>query len=240
MNRGNALARSVFVAVIVACVAGIAAAQEAPMAKAAERYPEGTLLILVVPEYPAEALARGETNTVEVKGRVGADGSLAGVTLLSDPPNRAFEESITGAVTHWRLMPWLGKDCRWEEREARVTIWFEIAEGKPKISYSRPKLMTRSPDEARVAKTDESRYRIIQHVSPRYPSGVWRAAPERVDQLAYICVGTDGKPSGVAVAPMRYYKSFEEEIVYSLKKWRFEVQPGPFIAEVPIRFLRAQ
>lgn len=220
---------------LVALAASVGAAED--LKSVTPYYSEGQLLILIPPDYPADALARNETAAVEVSGRVLIDGSLQNMKLASSPPSPALEKAVRDVADNWRLHPRVGSDCRMQEIETKVTIWFEIAGGKPKISYS---LLKPEPlDPALKKEINESALRSIRRkVRPRYPSRVAinRNAPDESLQVAYARVESDGRVSSVSVVPRLYYKSYEDEIVHALSRWEFEPSPKGFCAEIPVHF----
>lgn len=200
-------------------------------------YFAGRFLIILPPDYPPEALAAGQTGSVQVAGRVLVDGSIEKPRFTSTPPNPTLEAAVARVLEYWRLQPRVTDECRFEAADIQVTIWFDIADGHPKVSYSRP--VPPAPDAALVAAHEDAWVRkIVKRAPLRYPRDVARNrnTPDEVSQLAFVAVGPDGLVKSVSVAPKRYYASFEKAIVASLSQWRFEPSESGLCAEVPIVF----
>jgi TonB family protein len=215
-----------------ACVlASLACVAQTPKVQ----YAEGQLLVLVAPDYPPEAVKKGETGSVIVDGKVKVDGRFDNPTLTVSPPSAALEDAVRGVLKYWRMQPRLDRDCTFRETQARVTIWFDIDAGTPKVSYSRS--LAPAPDPALVEQMQQ-RYEILSRREPVYPWNVSRNpnAPGVAPQVAYVRVGPDGLVRNVRVAPKRYFGEFEEELVWSLKQWRFTPSAKGLCAEIPIDF----
>jgi TonB family protein len=223
---------------LAACaIAFVGCAPSSPAASPpAPKYAEGQLLVLVAPDYPPAALKAGESGSVEVAGKVLPDGSLAGASYRVTPPHADFADAVQRVVPYWRLQPRIdGQDCKFRETPTRVTIWFEIAEGRPKVSYSRVRPSETDMDKQLMA------YRMRERVDgrpPRYPNHLLGNlnTPEVVTQVAYLGVAADGTVQSVSLAPMRYFADFEESIAAALKQWRYPTSERMWCAEVPIDF----
>jgi outer membrane biosynthesis protein TonB len=205
---------------------------------AAPGYSAAQLLILAAPEYPKEAIQNEESGRVEVSGTVMADGSLGNPSYVTVPANAALEGAVKAVVPYWRLLPRVDREtCTFREIPAQVTIWFDLEGGKPRVSYSRPpKAASASAGSETVA--IEEAPQIVSKVIPRYPRKAARNrnTPDEVKQLAYVAILPDGTVRSVVVAPMRYWADFEEEIVSSLRQWRFAPSTRLGCAEIPINF----
>ena len=191
-------------------------------------YAEGRMLVLVAPRFPKEALAKGEIGSVNVLGTVRTDGSLENVRIEANPTNAAFESAVMDVVPLWRLQPRIVMPgCGATETEGHVTIWFDIANGKPKVSYG-----TRPPAGRPPAPIHNDR-RPVRTFTPLYPEkfALDPKAPKSMVQLAYVSVAEDGAVTGVTVAPMLYYRDFEPNIVAAMRQWKFERQDEPWCGE---------
>ena len=190
-------------------------------------YSEGGMLVLLAPGFPKEALARGESATVTVTGPVQTDGRLEAVRIETAPPNAAFESAVRQVVPLWRLQPRIvPPGCGAAETEGRVTIWFEIEEGKPKVRYA-----TAHPEGLKPEiRNDRAPVRAF---APRFPAkfAVDPKTPKAVLQVAYLGVAEDGSVINVTLAPMLYYRDFEQDIFEAVRQWKYEPQGLPWCGE---------
>jgi TonB family protein len=200
-------------------------------AKAGEKlmYVEGGMLVLLAPTYPKEALAGGKTATVTVLGTIQTDGRLENVRIESNAPDESFGVAVRQAAQLWRMQPAIVPPaCGATETEAHVTIWFEIADGKPKVSYSavRPGTATATP---RIYNDRKP----IRSVTPQYPAKLAAdpKTPKSLTQVAYIGVTEDGSVTSVTVAPMLYYREFEPLIALAVRQWKYAPQGEPWCGE---------
>jgi TonB family protein len=199
------------------------------VARAADKlyYAEGGMLVLLAPAFPKEALARGESATVTVAGNVQTDGRLEDVLIETVPPNAAFESAVRQVVPLWRLQPRIvPPGCGAAETSGRVTIWFEIEEGKPKVRYATAHREGPKPE----IRNDRAPVRAF---APRYPAkfAVDPKTPKAVLQVAYVGVAEDGSVINVTLAPMLYYRDFEQDIFEAVRQWKYEPQGLPWCGE---------
>jgi TonB family protein len=183
------------------------------------------LILVATPDYPKDALARGETATIDVTGVVKANGHLDFPMVHATPEQAAFQKAILEVAAYWLFeLPVDSATCAPREVEGRVRVWFEIVEGKPKISMSQAK----DPiDAARVAgKTWKSMLksrddnRRIQY--PR--AALSRGVEGRVNAL--LAIERSGKVAKVSLRPGVRNSWFEADIVRILSTWEYEILPG--------------
>ncbi len=211
----------------------LAAATTAPAAagKAPDKplYAEAGMLVLVAPGFPAEALARGLTARIDVAGTVRTDGSLEGYRIEPATADEAFLAAVRKVVPLWRLQPRVdARTCLASEAPARVSLWFDIVNGQPKVSYG----TARPVDEAASGiRTDRAPVRMVQ---PLYPTKLAQDpnAPKAILQVAYVAVAEDGAVTGVTVAPMLHYREFEPLLAAAVRQWKYAPQISPWCAEV--------
>lgn len=190
-------------------------------------YAEGGMLVLLAPAFPKEALARGESATVTVAGNVQTDGRLEDVLIETVPPNAAFESAVRQVVPLWRLQPRIvSPGCGAAETAGRVTIWFEIEDGKPKVRYAATRPAGLKPE----IRNDRPPVRAF---APKYPArfAVDPKTPKSVLQVAYLGVAEDGSVINVTLAPMLYYRDFEHDIVEAVRQWKYAPQALPWCGE---------
>ena len=214
----------------VAAVAVAAPSATAP-APAPEKllYAEGGMLVLVAPSFPREALAQGLTARIDVTGTVRTDGSLDDPAIESGAGNEAFAAAVKAVVPLWRLQPRIDPaSCLAADARARVSIWFDIANGQPKVSYgtARPQ-GAKAPD----IRTDRKPARMV---APLYPQKLAMDpnAPKAILQVAYVAVAGDGSVTGVTVAPMLHYREFEPLLAAAIRQWKYAPQKSRWCAEV--------
>lgn len=192
------------------------------------------MLVMVPPEYPKEALARGLVGKVTVTGTIRTTGHLADIRIDASPPDSAFESAVMEVAALWRLQPRIvSPDCGASEAPARVTIWFEIAGGKPKVSF------TPSPAPAGIAPPEIHRDRKpVRFTLPGYPRGLAShpRTPELIVQLVYLGVAADGSVTNVTVSPLFFNRDFEPHIVAAARHWKFAPQASSWCGEMELRF----
>ena len=192
-------------------------------------YAEAGMLVLVAPSFPAEALARGLTARVDVAGTVRTDGSLDAFRIDAGTADEAFVAAVRKVVPLWRLQPRIdARSCLAAEAPARVSIWFDIVNGQPKVSYGTARPADESATDIR---TDRAPVRMVQ---PLYPSKLAQDpnAPKAILQVTYVGVAEDGSVTGVTVAPMLHYREFEPLLAAALRQWKYAPQKSPWCAEV--------
>ncbi len=215
----------------VTAVAAVAAPPATAPAPAPEKllYAEGGMLVLVAPAFPREALAQGLTARIDVSGTVRTDGGLDNASIDTGAGNEAFAAAVKTVVPLWRLQPRIDpSSCLATEGKARVSLWFDIANGQPKVSYG-----TARPEGAKAPdiRTDRKPDRMV---APLYPQKLAMDpnAPRAILQVAYVAVAEDGSVTGVTVAPMLHYREFEPLLAAAIRQWKYAPQQTRWCAEV--------
>lgn len=195
----------------------------------------GTPEQIVLPDYPPEALKEGRVGYVDVVGRVSPLHELQAQEYTPDSPaSEPFVAALKEVVRYWSFYPPVGADCRPIEEVTRLRVWFEIAEGKPKISVSRgPAGGPRLP---RMLKATRKR-------DPGYPHRMLR---EGLQAYVYagMRVGPEGEVTGVTtdVFPAETrdrLEDFASATQLALSGWRFppaEADATPRTACVEVHF----
>lgn len=230
----RSLAATLLAGTCVASAPAEAQATDAPQPVAAKEadklyYTEGGMLVLIAPAYPKASLARGETATVTVLGTIQTDGRLENVRIEAVAPNETFAEAVKRVARLWRLQPRIdAPTCGATETQASVTVWFEIENGKPKVSYS-----AASPQAAMAAPAIYNDRKPIRIIGPQYPPKLAAdpKTPKSIMQLAYLGVAADGSVTSVTMAPMLYYREFEPQIVSAARQWKYVPQGEPWCGE---------
>jgi protein TonB len=84
---------------------------------------EGSLVRRVEPEYPERALAEHVQGPVTLDVRIGQDGTVQAIKILSGEPQLA--EAATAAVRQWKFKPHI-VDGRAVEMETQLTLTFTL------------------------------------------------------------------------------------------------------------------
>ena len=220
--------------VLLLAVATMAGAAEGVVQPRKTRYVEGQLLTLVAPEYPAEALKEGEMSTIQVSGMIQPDGRLERATLFSEPLSPVLEEAVKKVLPAWRFQPRVeSPSCQFRETAGKATIWFEIENAKPKVSYSviKPSVVFATPF------VDRTPVRAVEPSPPAFAAGN-RGIPDEVLQVAYVGMSADGTVHSVAVAPLPYSPQYAPNLRAALMGWKFEPARTAGCMEVEVKFSR--
>lgn len=209
-----------------------APAAPAPPAKAIDKlqYAQGGMLVLVAPEYPKAPMARGEMAIVTVTGTIQTDGRLEDLRIEAEAPNDTFAAATREVARLWRLQPRIvTPQCGATESPGRVTLWFEIEQGQPKVSYG-----VQHPPEVPGADPIHKDRAPIKSVAPQYPAKLAADpnVPKTMMQIAYVGVSAAGDVINVTLAPVLYYREFEPLIVLALRQWKYAPQPKAWCGEV--------
>ena len=220
----------------------LTALAQAPAAEPAPklRYSEGQILVLVAPSYPKDALAKGLTGRVEIVGTVQGDGRIKNPRITSIPPSTEFEMAVMDVLTHWRFQPRVETPaCGFVPSDARLTLWFDIENGKPKVSHS--KGGPAAPASVALAAPEIVTTRApVKAMAPSYPAALAGKgnAPATVTQIAYVGVKADGSVATVTLAPALYYQEFQTTVFPALGSWRFAPTGSPWCGEFELQFNR--
>lgn len=213
----------------VTAMAAVAAPPATAPAPEKLLYAEGGMLVLVAPTFPREALAQGLTARIDVSGTVRTDGSLDNPAIESGAGQEAFAAAVRAVVPLWRLQPRIDpSSCLATEGKARVSIWFDIANGQPKLSYGTARPEGATAPAIRIDRKPD------KMVAPLYPQKLAMDpnAPKAILQVAYVGVAEDGTVTGVTVAPMFHYREFEPLLAAAIRQWKYAPQKSPWCAEV--------
>ena len=97
----------------------------------------GRVVAASQPEYPPEALANGVQGKLTVEFGMNHFGHPRGFRIIEGAPNGVFDEATTSALAKWRLLPKYSSPCDASRTRMRLDFWFEISDGKPKVSVSK-------------------------------------------------------------------------------------------------------
>jgi hypothetical protein len=156
--------------------------------------------------------------------------------VVSEPLSPVLEEAVRKVIPAWRFQPRLeSPSCQFRETVGRATIWFEIENAKPKVSYSVIKPQTGFAGSSLLIERTPTR--AVEPVPPAFAAGN-RGIPDEVLQVAYIGITADGTVSAVSVAPLPYSPQYELNLRMALMQWKFERGDRPGCMEVEVRFAR--
>ena len=191
---------------------------------------------ILPPEYPSSALKRGVAASVDIEGTVLPTRQLSDVRYTSESPEKEpFIEALKEVLPYWTFHPVKGDDCWPQPQRVTTTVWFEVAEGKPKISVSSAKL---------PASVRREVMKPIQRRAPAYPAAMIRAEKEAI-VYARMEVNRDGNVVDVQTQifatpgsesraglgetifphPKSGPETFSGATTYALSQWKFPPLP---------------
>lgn len=175
---------------------------------------------IIAPTFPPAALAEKVTGTVDVIGDIGEDGKMRVTRMEAAPDREDFKAAVRDVIGLWRFSPRYEQDCKPHATPGQVRIWFEMKEGKPAISVSRPLVSddTSPPEPEKILKA-------IRRTIPKYPMAAVRAGVDgRID--AYVRVTPEGEVDSLEIAPNLLPVQFERAVRDAVYWWKFEPRPG--------------
>jgi TonB family protein len=204
------------------------------LALAAPALAQTRIVAVVAPEYPKAALQAQETATLDVAGRVNADGTLAMSTLRISGAGDAFANAVKEVAPYWVLQPPIDPaTCESRPGEVRMRVWFEIAGGQPKVSVSPP-----SDPTAPASAFGEVTRRAGK--APFYPKAAQEQGLEG-EMFAVAKVDRTGNVWNVHLRPAMNTALFGPPVRNAMMKWQFDVAGYPegaphVCVEVPVDF----
>lgn len=174
---------------------------------------------VVAPIYPAEALAKGQTGFVDVEGRISPLLDLKEIEYQPDSGADTFVEALRQVVPFWEFYAWFGTDCFPKDDRVAVRVWFEIEDGKPKISIT-----VRG-----IPPGGLPRITVLHREKPEYPRSMLRE-----NKQAFVYVQSEVNPDGsvekvtVQAFPQRGNGNapFEREARRAMSRWRYSSLPN--------------
>lgn len=100
---------------------------------------------VVLPDYPQAALKQGRTAVLDLKAEIDAVGTGKITEIKAEPADAAFIEAVERVFGFWRFYVGTDEECRPKLGVFKTRVWFEIENGKPKLSFSA--LQDRIPEE---------------------------------------------------------------------------------------------
>lgn len=206
------------------------------LALAAPAFAQTRIVAVVAPEYPKAALQANETATLEVAGRVNADGSLETPSLRISGGSEPFAKAVRDVASYWVLQPPIDPvSCESRPGEIRMRVWFELAGGQPKVSVS--------PASDPAAPTTASAFGDVTRragKAPFYPKAAQQKGLEG-EMFAVAKVDRGGTVWNVHLRPGMNTALFGPPVRSALMKWQFDVAGYPegkahVCVEVPVDF----
>ncbi|APV48254.1 hypothetical protein BWI17_00315 [Betaproteobacteria bacterium GR16-43] len=182
-------------------------------------------MIVVPPEYPKAALAKGIQAVVDVVGTVTAAGAFTQPVYRSSVDDPAFQKAVEEVLGLWMFFAAVsGENCEPKAAEAQVRVWFEIENGKAKVSVSRP------PDKDKAKLAAEERagayVKVLTRVSPVYPNKAIQKNIRGARIVALSQVGPDGRVQKIVYQNTGADPLFYGTSQYALERWVYEIGPG--------------
>ena len=188
-------------------------------------------MIIVPPDYPKEALAKGIQATVDVNGTVTKDGFFANPRYSASVSDPSFEKEVHAVLKYWMFnAPIADEECAPKDGEVGLRVWFEIADGKPKVSISM------APDtHPNFVRDDGARGYVkpTNRVQPIYPVRAIKRNISGAIVVAVSKVGLDGKVQKVNFQNTRADETFYKASEHALRQWTYEVGPPESFRDRP-------
>ncbi len=164
-----------------------------------ERDGYATVMLVLPPEYPPDAVKEGSGKSIEVavSGTVGVDGRMVPKEFTMAQRDERFIAAVRAVLPEWRFVPAVDDAaCSAKVSEASVLVWFDIKDGKPAISVSVPEAAARAK-RAVVAKQG-GKLTFRDSKAFVYPEAARQAGVEG-KVIALAKVDGQGQPTEVSV-----------------------------------------
>lgn len=166
------------------------------------------------PDYPRDALRRGDQGYVVVEFTIGTDGSTKDIDVVEAEPRNTFDREAQRAVRGWRFEPAL-RDGRPVETRLQHTIDFNLTDEQGSLVPVQ--------EESFVSVNDVNPVRMPQ---PEYPRDALRRQIEGEVVIAFS-VNEAGRPTDIEILDAAPRGTFEREVLRTVEEWRFEPANGP-------------
>ncbi|QJR09806.1 hypothetical protein DSM104443_00856 [Usitatibacter rugosus] len=185
------------------------------------------IVSVVAPEYPPALLQRGVEATLSLEARVNRDGSIDMSTFKINGGDEAFAAAVRDVARYWLFVPPIhAYTCASVAGDLAMQVWFEVADGKPKVSVSSP---VQPATDALAGKVDlRSGNEMVRRQSGTpvvYPEAAHRDRVEG-DVTGVVRITNNGRVTGVEVRPGPYKVWFEPAIKRGVRSWTFAILPG--------------
>ncbi len=191
--------------------------------------------VVVAPDYPKAALAKGLEATVDVTGRISKDGVMEEPVFRSSVEDTSFRDAIAEVLKFWLFRSPVDADtCELKGGEAQMRVWYEIAGGKPKVSISMPSADLPAASRTSAPAPETAPLTATRKETPIYPRRLIQKGVKGARVITVSRVGRDGKVQAVAFQNTRAAGLFLLETERALKLWeydtsRYPLQERPFV-----------
>lgn len=213
--------------------AGFAMADDDPPVNLNDQVVQGRLVRIVQPDYPAEALARGQTGVVALEGKLDPEGFAEDLKYRPDKPESAiFVDALKKVATDWIFVVSTDSDCQPLAAPMRTEVSFEIDNGKPRIFVTHAP----APKTATASRIATAHYRPTRRIQPEYPR-VMVNTGVRANTYSKVTVDRDGNVIDVkamSYSPRRRAMElvpFDRAVQRAMSEWKFP--PVPAQAKAP-------
>jgi TonB family protein len=178
-------------------------------------------LLIVPPDYPAQALAEGRTAEIRVQGTVTTEGVLESVVFSNRPGEEDFVEAARAVLKMWRFIPGVDSAaCSTVPLDASFRIWIEIKEKEPAIFVSVPA----TADEKSETKKESAQQKKLtwyRRPQPVFPGSAHRAG---VEGMAYVLmrIAKSGEITEANVLASSPVREFGDEAARATRRARYE------------------
>ena len=175
--------------------------------------PVASLSRVVEPAYPKALLAAGKGGHVDITGTVSPVGELENATYTPDSPaSQAFVEPLREVVPFWKFDSETDDKCRPVTKEVTTRMFFEVVDGKPKVSVTQA-----------IAQKAKPEMRPIKRVRPDYPRRP-QAAGHESTVYASAEITPEGNVASTQAWPYPSHLSgtiFRDTVQGALMQWQF-------------------
>ena len=209
---------------LLALAAGGALAADDDPVDLTEFESRGRLTRIVRPDYPPEALARGQTGVVEIEGVVDVTGTLDKPMYRPDKPeSEVFVAALKKVLRNWWFVTPLDKECQPSAKPVKVEVSFEIDNGTPRIfvTHNASPLRGKPPD---------AHFNRLSGPTADFPTNMWKLG---IPGDVYTKIVVDRSGQVVDVRSRTYtprtaidVSSFTTAVDEAVRQWKFpEVPP---------------
>jgi hypothetical protein len=213
-----------------ACVSAVAATAETPVDLSPPVGPRGRPSRVVKPEYPPDALARGQTGAVTLEGVAGPDGRFNEINFIPDRPESGiFVEAVAKVTPRWEFRNPYGPDCMPLSVPFRTEVEFRIENGVPGVIVTHAPADEPPPKPLGPPAKPATHFKPVHRVNPVFP-GMLAHFAHTGKTFAKIVVDREGSVASVDTRtydakPSPNSRQFDVAAQTALKMWKFPPVP---------------